>query len=235
MLRTRRLAPAAVCFALGVSLAACGDDDDEASPAKPARPAARVTEYVGTVAGVDPEARAKPGDHLVAVVLDGRDAEVYMCDATGNAERFAGKLEGKRLELRSDDKDARLSATLAGSGVRGQVEVGGRTLDFSTTEAKGVGGLYTLRSTDGRTVTAGSEGGNRLEATFSPDTRRLTGTLTSDGRERRIDTTLPRGPVGIRGYDEYRQILLNTGDGRGNPTRRSKPAPNSFLMPVEDV
>jgi hypothetical protein len=194
-----------------------------------------VTEYVGTIQGVDPQKSYYPGDFFIAVAVDGAgNATAYLCDATGNAQLFSGKIAEDQLDLRSHTGEATLSATVANSTVDGQIELRGVTLPFATTKAESIGGLYTFTKAEGDVVTAKSERGNGLSAKYLPGEQALQGmTLLANGEERSLKASLrPRSQAEEQAYEQqaefsdYRVIVLDSGIGKGNKTVNSKSAPD---------
>lgn len=198
-------------LALVVLFGACGGDDDDEDAAKP--PATGVTEYVGKVSG---------SEFFVAVAVDeSGQLEAYACDGRGHFELFTGSADDGTLNLRSEDRDATLEATITAGDAEGTLSLQGKALDFSATKADGLGGLYTVTNTPGR-FTAESERGNRLKGTAKGDgTPSLAATLTTpDGERERVDFVQGRGepPRRILGFNRYRVVLLDSGEGRGNQT-----------------
>ncbi|MDQ3834108.1 MAG: hypothetical protein M3315_10840, partial [Actinomycetota bacterium] len=194
-----------------------------------------VTEYVGTVQGVNPQKSYFPGDFFIAVAVDEPgNATAYLCDATGNAQLFSGKIAEDQLDLRSQTGEATLSAAVANSTVDGQIELRGATLPFATTKAESIGGLYTFTKAEGDVVTAKSERGNELSAKYLPDEQALQGAATlANGEERSLKASLrPRSQAEGQAYEQqagfsdYRMIVLDSGIGKGNKTVNSKPAPD---------
>ena len=68
---TKRLLALALALTALALLASCGEDDSGEQKAKPRAPTptAEVTEYVGTLSGVDPDATPSPGDYFIALVV----------------------------------------------------------------------------------------------------------------------------------------------------------------------
>lgn len=221
----------AALFVLGVTQSACGGDDDEATTEQGA---GGVTEYVGAVGGVDvsaapdhPHLVAKPGDYYVAVAIDDTGkVKAYICDGTGNAQLFDGAVDGDRLDLKSDSGEATLTATVSDSTVEGAIALEGEALEFTATEAKESGGLYTFRiHPNGRRFRAESERGNVLKGNAAKGGTQLASIFTPAGggeTERVVNAALPSGaatdPLKGKLFDEYRVIRLDNGHSRGNPT-----------------
>ena len=227
-LRRRHQFPVIVAvLVMGVLVSSgCGGDDGQRAEQEGA-----VTEYVGTVRGVDPQKDFGPGDFFVAVAIDeDGNAEAYMCDGTGNAQLFQGKVEGARLNLRSKTGQATLTASVADSRVTGNIALEGERLPFATTAARGVGGLYTFTKSQEYKVTARSERGNEVSGKFLPDEQALEGTVTpAGGEERRFKASLrPRSQAQARAstqqskFRDFRVVLLDSQDGRGNKTVTSR-------------
>jgi hypothetical protein len=229
-------------LALGLLVASCGGSQEQPGSQQQgssqkegtALMANGVTEYVGTVQGVDPRKSYYPGDFFIAVALDeAGNATAYLCDATGNAQLFSGKIAEDQLDLRSQTGEAALSATVANSTVDGQIELRGVTLPFATTKAESIGGLYTFNKAEGDVVTAKSERGNELSAKYLPDEQALQGMATlANGEERSLKASLrPRSQAEERAYEQqaefsdYQVIVLDSGIGKGNRTMNSKSAP----------
>ena len=233
-------------LALGLLVASCSGSQEQQQPGSQqqqgssqkegtALAANGVTEYVGTVQGVNPQKSYFPGDFFIAVAVDeAGNATAYLCDATGNAQLFSGKIVEDQLDLRSQTGEATLSATVANSTVDGQIELRGATLPFATTKAESIGGLYTFTKAEGDVVTAKSERGNELSAKYLPDVQALQGTATlANGEERSLKASLrPRSQAEQQAYEQqagfsdYRVIVLDSGIGKGNKTVNSKQAPD---------
>ncbi|MGH3119328.1 MAG: hypothetical protein ACRDQ2_19890 [Gaiellales bacterium] len=206
---TRGFLACGLLIAVTLGVAACGGDgDDEAQ-----LPQAGVTEYVGKVAG---------SQFFIALAVDqSGKVEAYTCDGRGHFESFTGTADDGKLRLRSKDRDATLEATIAAGDAEGTLSLQGKALDFSARKAEGLGGLYTVTNTPGR-FTAESERGNRLKGRTKEDgTPSLAATLTTpDSEQERVDFVQGMGepPRRILGFNRYRVVLLDSGEGRGNQT-----------------
>jgi hypothetical protein len=201
-----------------VALAGCGGNGGQ----RASKPKGGVTEYVGTVKGVDLRAHlaTHPGAYYVAVAISksGR-VQAYMCDGTGNFQLFSGTIDRDRLDLRSKSGEATLTGKVAGSSVRGTVALKGQNLPFATTQARGRGGLYTFSiSRDGRSFRAESVRGNVLRGRATAGGSQLITTFTPPGG-RTVRVTQISKPIRAgHAYNQYRVVLLDTGHGRGSPT-----------------
>ncbi|MDN5858474.1 MAG: hypothetical protein L0H84_07610, partial [Pseudonocardia sp.] len=164
---TRTAGLTALLCAVALTLAGCVAGPPPPAAPENVAPAGTVTEYVGTLDGVDPAAAsAQPGAYFLAIAVDGAGAVTgYMCDGSnfgdGTPETFSGRLAGDRLDLTSDTGGATLTATRSGSTIAGQVRLGDRTSPFTLTQAQGVGGLY-LVTRAGDVPRGESERGNRF-------------------------------------------------------------------------
>ena len=186
------------------ALAGCGGDDSEPRRAERA-PA--IAEHVG---------KTDDAEVFVALALDpeGR-AEAYACDGRGHAAAFQGTVRGDRLDLTARDGAARLTANVRPEAVAGSLEFRGERKAFKLSRARGVGGLYTFRYSKPEAFAARSERGNEIDGRQTTD--RLSAVVTTtQGDSRPLDARLGRGPASQRGYREYRVILLDDGDFRGN-------------------
>ena len=201
----------------------------------PAKKKAAVTEYVGTVAGVDPSGLARSGAYFVAVAIHGSSGKVdaYICDGVGHSQSFAGKAQGGKLDFRSVSGTATLTGALAGSQVKGTVKLGGNTFQFTASEAHSVGGLYTASvSPTANRVSATSERGNVLKGRFQEGAvTTLPATVTTpEGDTKKFDFRAGGSPPNKDlGFDQYRVVLLDTGRGRGNPTTTAMRIDSSVL------
>ena len=183
----------------------CGGDDDRDS--KPAKRSGVVAEHVG---------KTSDRELFVAVALDPqRKLKGYVCDGRGHAAVFDGTTEGDRVDLRAADGAARLRASVGSEPLAGTIEFRGKRRAFRLSKAAGIGGLYTFRYSTPEAFSARSERGNEIEGRHKQD--RLSAVVTTtDGDSRPLAARLGRGPASQRGYREYRVILLDNGDFRGN-------------------
>ncbi len=102
------------------------------SAAKPTSPFPDKVVYAG---------RTEDDSASVAVaVLNGR-AAAYLCDGREVEAWLKGTVDGDTVSL-TGKEGAKLSATLAGSTLRGSVEVDGEVYDFKVKVAKKPAGLY---------------------------------------------------------------------------------------------
>ena len=213
------LKTAVACAILALVLAGCNDGEEKAS-------GGGVTEFVGTFAGVDPEAPAS-GDFFIAVAIDasGR-AEVYMCDGFGHSQSFTGTEQDGKLDLESQSGEAHLTATVNALSVEGKVALDGQELQFTAVRAEGPGGLYTVfLAKDGNSATGRSERGNSFEAEYRAEDNVFAGSFaTAEGDS--IDALfneMPGAPEDLKDLDSYRVVILDTWphapfvEGRGNP------------------
>jgi len=214
----------ALALLVTMAISGCGGDDDDEEQAQTAtqpQAAEDVTEYVGTLRGVDPKAEARSGDYFVAVAVSEDGAvEAYICDGTGNSQILEGTAEDDQINLESKTGEAILTGEVTDAGIDGEIELEGETLAFTTSEARGRGGLYTV-SLDPAAgeVAARSERGNEIEATYSPESPDFEAEITTvDGESLPLDgRARSRGEI----FDEYRVILLDSGDARGNKTAKA--------------
>jgi hypothetical protein len=205
--------------ALALAMLIGGCSGDENRPRAEGAATSKATEYVGTVTGVDPESPPTRGAYFVAVAIDdaGR-VKAYMCDGTGNRQAFVGRVENDELDFESETGEARLAARVADSEIEGEVELRGQWLGFRASAARAIGGLYTLATTDGLSVSGKSERGNTVsvEAT-SEDRGDVAGTVTTPaGEQRPLEFGLTSDPSAA--YDEFRVVILDSGRFRGNRT-----------------
>jgi hypothetical protein len=87
----------------------------------------------------------------IAVAVLGEKAAAYVCDGHNIESWMRGTARDGELKLHAKNGD-RLEATLEGSKIAGEVEVGDEKLDFTIGEAKRPAGLYRAR---GSTYTIG--------------------------------------------------------------------------------
>lgn len=223
---SRRVSVLIATLALGLPAAGCGDDDGDGDGATTAATRGDVTEYVGAVAGAHTELDsedARRGEYFVAVAVEGPSVVAYACDSVSDSELFSGELEGDTIELESDSGNATLRATLDGDTFSGDLTVGAQTQAFEASVAEGIGGLYTLTS-DGTHVNGRSERGNVIEVTYDVESLRYEGTIVPvEGDEVPLegDYSDVKRKEGI--FDEYRQVLLDSGATRGRQTATAKP------------
>lgn len=187
------------------AIGGCGGDDD-AEPESAERSRA-VVEHVG---------KTEDRQLFVAVALDPQGkVKGYVCDGRGRAAAFDGAVAGDRVELRSADGSAQLTADVGSEPVAGTIEFRGERRSFKLSKAAGIGGLYTFRYSTPEAFSARSERGNEIDGRQTQD-RVSAIVTTADGDSRPLTARLGRGPASQRGYREYRVILLDDGDFRGN-------------------
>ena len=187
------------------AIGGCGGDDD-ADP-RPAERSKVVAEHVG---------KTQDRELFVAVALDAQGkVKGYVCDGRGHGAAFDGTTGGDRVELRSADGAARLTADLGAEPLVGTIDFRGERRPFRLSKAAGIGGLYTFHYATPETFTARSERGNEIDGRQTQD--RVSAVVTTAGGDSRpLTSRLGRGPASQRGYREYRVILLDDGDFRGN-------------------
>ena len=187
------------------AIGGCGGDDD-ADP-KPAERSGVVAEHVG---------KTEDRELFVAVALDPQGkVKGYVCDGRGHGAAFDGTIRADRVDLRSADGAARLTADADAEPLAGTIEFRGERRPFRLEKAAGIGGLYTFRYSTPETFSARSERGNEIDGRQTQD--RVSAVVTTTGGDSRpITARLGRGPASQRGYREYRVILLDDGDFRGN-------------------
>lgn len=187
------------------AIGGCGGDGD--GDPRSADRATVVAEHVG---------KTEDGELFVAVALDPRGkVNGYVCDGRGHGAAFDGTTGGDRVELRSADGAARLTADLGAEPLVGTIEFRGEQRPFRLSKAAGIGGLYTFRYATPETFTARSERGNEIDGRHEQD--RFSAVVTTAGGDSRpLTARLGRGPASQRGYREYRVIVLDDGDFRGN-------------------
>jgi len=83
----------------------------------------------------------------IAVAVLGDQAAAYLCDGRNVESWLRGTAEDGELKLRAKNGD-RLEATLNGSKITGEIEVGDEKLEFTIGEAKRPAGLYRARGSD---------------------------------------------------------------------------------------
>lgn len=187
------------------AIAGCGGDDDrDPGPAQRSRV---VAEHVG---------KTDDGELFVAVTLDPEGkVKGYVCDGRGHGAAFDGTTRTDRVDLRSADATARLTANVDAEPLAGTIEFRGERRRFRLSKAGGIGGLYTFRYSTPETFSARSERGNEIDGRQTQD--RVSAVVTTTGGDSRpLTARLGRGPASQRGYREYRVILLDDGDFRGN-------------------
>ena len=104
----------------------------------------------------------------------------------------------------------------------------GTTRDFEAPVATGIGGLYTVKI-KGSTVKGTSGRGNKLlvrferipEADFDGKPLEYSGSITTDEGKERIEGLFEAAKKG-KAYDEFRNVVLDSGLSRGNRTSRAK-------------
>jgi hypothetical protein len=139
---TRTLRPstrllAAAVAALGLGLAACGDDEPPA--ATPAAASGPAAPEAGTYA-----ARVPGSDAYLAVVLDRERVAAYLCDRGRTSAWFPHRRnrDGRTL-LRSRTRAATLALEPAAAGLRARVKLpNGATRTLRLTPAGGRAGIY---------------------------------------------------------------------------------------------
>ena len=197
-------------------------------PPDPGSAAPSVTEYVGTLAGVDVAGQAAPGAYFLALAVDAAGAvNGYMCDGAnrgdGAPELFTGRVDGDRLQLTSESGRAILNAAITPAQVTGDVRLGGQSRPFTLAAARGVGGLYTAAvAGDQSRLTGRSERGNTYElarpAAVAPGAVLTAPVRSSDGQA--LQPALQFAlDTGDSGYSQYRQVVLDDGNKRGNRTK----------------
>ena len=187
------------------AIGGCGGDDDP--DPTPAERSEVVVEHVG---------KTDDRELFVAVALDPQGkVKGYVCDGRGHGAAFDGATDGDRVKLRSADGTARLTADVAAEPLAGAVEFRGERRAFRLSKAAGIGGLYTFRYSTPEAFSARSERGNEIDGRQTQDHVSAVVT-TSGGDSRPLTARLGRGPASQRGYREYRVILLDNGDFRGN-------------------
>jgi hypothetical protein len=150
------LTSSALLAALGTIAGCGGEDDDEATEKKEAKPVAGT--FVGKVTGTKA---------FVAVVAapaakgkQRRDATVFVCDAESVCEWFSGSTNGNTFVAASDDDDATARGTVTAKAVRGGLELpGGKTAKYVARPAAATAGLYTLTVSPRGRLQGASAGG----------------------------------------------------------------------------
>ena len=185
-----------------------------------------VRESVGKASGLNA--------YVAIVVLKGASAgptEVigYICNGPtglgpgGPAEFFQGLATANAVDLRSEDGDARLRATLSNSGVEGTIELaGGTTLTFTTSSAAGANpaGFYMLSLyADGQQL-GNSWGGKRIEFQSFADGTSKGRVILPDGSELSLQYPATRG-VTVTTTGQSRTIVLPDGTARGSRTKNT--------------
>lgn len=110
------------------------DQRDGEAPAAPA--GNKQTTWTGTVDG---------GKATVAVTAKGDQAIAYVCDGSRIEAWLSGTLKNGKLNLTTNGSsahEAKLTATIAGTRVKGTVTVDGRRFAFDLATAKKPSGLY---------------------------------------------------------------------------------------------
>lgn len=187
------------------AIGGCGGDDDP--DPKPAERSAVVAEHVG---------KTDDRELFVAVALDPQGkVKGYVCDGRGHGAAFDGTIGDERVELRSADGAARLTADVDAEPLAGTIKFRGKRRPFRLSKASGIGGLYTFRYSTPDAFSARSERGNEIEGRHKQGRMSAVVTMTG-GDSRPLTARLGRGPASQRGYREYRVILLDDGDFRGN-------------------
>lgn len=187
-----------------------------------------MTEYVGTLAGVDPAGQGAPGAYFLALAVDGAGkVNGYLCDGAnsgdGAPELFTGQVTGDRLQVTSESGRAVLDAAVTPAQAAGDVRLGGQTRAFTLTSARGVGGLYTTTIADDLGRASGrSERGNTFELAWpaggAPGTVVTAAVQSPDGQALQPPIPFTIGTAGS-GYSQYRQVVLDDGNKRGNKTK----------------
>jgi hypothetical protein len=134
--------------------AGCGDDNEEGTKPKPAKPSVRS--FVGELRGTDA---------LVAVVVPrSGQAQAYVCDGRKLIDFFSGRAADGRLRLDSEDGDTKLAARVGSGSATGTVTLpSGKSHRFMAAGAAPPAGLYTGTLTSGGALRATSATGASLK------------------------------------------------------------------------
>ena len=203
-------------------VAGCGEDEGSGD-SKTSAPAGggEAREFVGTVAGVDkaPGTPAAKGKYFVAVTFDkAGKVTAYVCDGTGSgAQLFEGKANGDKLDLKSKTGDGQLTGTVSDASVKGQVTIAGKSVDYTTDLAKGVGGLYLLTRTSGDpNPDANSVRGNVAKQVGEGGKAGIL-FIPVEGERKTIKDDRPP-----RDDSQVRAVVLDNGARKGQKTLKSK-------------
>lgn len=219
--RLRRFLPSGLLAASALILAFATSCDSDSTGPEPL-----VRESVGKASGLN----AYVAIVVLKAVTEGQTEVVaYVCNGPtglgpgGPAEFFQGLASANAVDLRSEDGDARLRATLSETGAEGTIELaGGTTLTFTTSSAAGANpaGFYLLSLyADGQQL-GNSWGGKRIEFQSLADGTSKGRVILPDGSELSLQYPATRGVI-VTTTGQSRTIVLPDGTARGSRTKNT--------------
>lgn len=147
-----------------------------ASTAASSEPAASATAFPAQASYTGKTEGKAPAEAAIAITVKGEKASSYVCDGKSVEAWFNGNAKDGKLDLKGKG-DNRLTGTLNGDTITGEVSAGGKTWRFTAKLAQKPAGLY--RASGGGTTTGWIR---------QPDGT-VTGLANSNGQ------TVPAGPL----------------------------------------
>jgi hypothetical protein len=188
--------------ALSAVAAGCGDDNEETTKPKPAKPSVRS--FVGELRGTDA---------LVAVVVPrSGQTQAYVCNGRKLIEFFSGRSADDKLRLDSEDGDTKLAADVGSGAATGTVTLAsGKTRRFEAASVDAPAGLYTGTLTSAGVLRATAASRGKLEARVNAEGG-VTGNITSaNGEASRVNL----GRAADRKPGPFRLIYAQNGTAKG--------------------